>query len=173
MLRVQITTHAHPCSHAAKANNTSKTETEDSFQKRTWRTRKDVCCNRQTQSFQRCYEPQRRITRYKYRTLKLKQKVLFRGEHGGQEKMSVVTDKPNPFRDATSREGELHVTDLGHCANASGGRCRHTPDLILMPRRQITLHKSSTCGKDHTLGPVSHAAKANNSSYRSRTLCEC
>ena len=45
---------------------------------------------------------------------KLKLKVLFRSEHGGQEKTSVVTDKPNPFRDATSREGELYVTNLVH-----------------------------------------------------------
>ena len=46
----------------------SKTETEGSFQKRTWRTRKDVCCNRQTQSFQRCYKPRRRIILHRSRT---------------------------------------------------------------------------------------------------------
>ena len=45
---------------------------------------------------------------------KLKLKVLFRSEHGGQEKMSGEIDKPNPFRDVTSREGELFFTDLGH-----------------------------------------------------------
>ena len=47
---------------------------------------------------------------------KLKLKVLFRSEHGGQEKTSVEIDKPNPFRDVTSREGKLYFTDLGHRA---------------------------------------------------------
>ena len=76
-------------------------------------------------------------------------KFLFRSEHGRQEKTSVETDKPNPFWDSTSREGESYFTDLGYRANASGSHCRHIPDLFLMPCRQITLHKSLTCVKDN------------------------